>query len=238
MEPFAPLLVVQEHDRELDRLRHRLAALPERDGVVAVQTRLDGIAAAVDEVAGPLGDLDRAQSRLEDEAQGLKDQADAAEARLYSGEVNAVKELQALQADVAMLRRHQGEVEERALAVMEEREPLDAELTRLAGERSVAEADLAVAEAALADAVAAVEAEITAETAVRETAAAGVAADLLALYERCRSASPHRVGVAVLVGHTCQGCHLTIPAIEADALRTAAPGTVAHCDNCGAILVP
>ena len=238
MEPFAPLLVVQDHDRELDRLRHRLAALPERDAVTAVEARLAGIAAEVDEVAGPLGDLDRTEARLADEAQTLKDQADAAEARLYSGEVNAVKELQALQADVEMLRRHQGEVEERALGVMVEREPLDAELARLAGAREEAEAELAAASGALAEAVAEVEAEIAAETGVRDVAAAGVEPGLLALYERCRAASPHRVGVAKLVGHTCQGCRLTIPAIEADALRTAPPGTVAHCDNCGAILVP
>lgn len=238
MEAFAPLLVVQDHDRELDRLRHRLAALPERDALAAVERRLADLAAASDELAGPLGELDRTQSRLEDEAQAFKDQADAADARLYSGEVNAVKELQALQADVAMLRRQQGEVEERALAVMEEREPLDAEAARLAAQRSVADAERAAAAASLADAVAVVEAEIAAETAVRTAAAGAVTDDLLALYERCRSASPHRVGVARLVGHTCQGCHLTIPAIEADALRTAAPGTVAHCDNCGAILVP
>lgn len=238
MEPLAPLLAVQDHDRELDRLRHRLAVLPERDAVAALEARLAAIGAAVEAVAGPLGDLDRTQSRLEDEAQALKDQADAAEARLYSGEVNAVKELQALQADVAMLRRHQGEVEERALGVMEEREPLDAEIARLTAERSIVDAERETALTVLATAVAGVEAEIAAETAVRDAAAAEVEAGLAGLYERCRAASPHRVGVAKLVGHTCQGCHLTIPAIEADGLRTAPPGTIAHCDNCGAILVP
>ena len=238
MEPFAALLVVQDHDRTLDQLRARLVGLPERDAVRAVEADLAAIAAEEAEVAAPLAELDRTESRLEDEAQGLKDQADAAEARLYSGEVNAVKELQALQADVAMLRTHQGALEEQALAIMEEREPLDAEMARLAGARADAATRLASATAALAAAVAAVEAEIAAEAAVRDGATADVDAGLLALYDRCRAASAYRVGVARLVGHTCQGCHLTVPAIEAEALRAAPPGTIAHCDNCGAILVP
>ena len=45
--------------------------------------------------------------------------------------------------------------------------------------------------------------------------------------------------MARLVGNTCQGCRLTIPATEVDRIRKAGPdGDVAHCDNCGAILVP
>jgi len=70
------------------------------------------------------------------------------------------------------------------------------------------------------------------------TALNGIDAPMLALYERCRSIAASGIGAARLVGHTCQGCHLTIPATEVDALRKSPPGTVAHCDNCGAILVP
>jgi predicted nucleic acid-binding Zn-ribbon protein len=45
-------------------------------------------------------------------------------------------------------------------------------------------------------------------------------------------------GAARLVGVTCQGCHLTVPATEAERIKRAPAGSVAHCDNCGAILVP
>ncbi|MEI8001395.1 MAG: C4-type zinc ribbon domain-containing protein [Actinomycetes bacterium] len=238
MDPLAPLLVVQDRDRELDRLRHRHATLPERAVVAAGEADLLALAAEAAAVHEPLADLARTQQRLEDEAQGLADQAEAAHTKLYSGQVTAVKELQALQADVDMLRRHQGEVEERALVVMEEREPLDAALADVTGRQAARTTALDAARTALAVSVAEVEAEIAAEEATRAVAAAEVDPAHLALYERCRSASSHRVGVARLVGLTCQGCHLTIPAIEADALRRSEPGTVAHCDNCGAILVP
>jgi len=44
--------------------------------------------------------------------------------------------------------------------------------------------------------------------------------------------------VARLVGFTCQGCHLSIPATEVDRIRKEGDGALAYCDNCGAILVP
>jgi hypothetical protein len=238
VESLEPLLVVQEHDLALDRLRHRLTTLPEREDVA----RAEADVAALDvDIAGrtpPLAELARTQQRYEDEAQKLSDQADAAHAKLYSGEITSPKELQALQADVEQLRRHQAAVEEQALEVMEEREPLEAALAEVQARREARAGELVAAQAALAAAVAAVDAEIVAQQAVRDGATTGVDASVLALYERCRANSSSRVGAARLVGHTCQGCHLTIPATEVDALRKSPPGTIAHCDNCGAILVP
>lgn len=238
MESLEPLLVVQDHDLALDRLRHRHATLPEREQVARAQTDVAALDADIAARREPLAELARTEQRFEDEAQKLSDQADAAHARLYSGEITSPKELQALQADVDQLRRHQAAVEEQAIEVMEQREPLEAELAAVTARREARVGELTVAEAALAAAVAEVEAEIVAEQALRDGAAAGVDAAVLALYERCRANSTTRVGAARLVGHTCQGCHLTIPATEVDALRKAAPGAVAHCDNCGAILVP
>lgn len=238
MESLEPLLVLQEHDLALDRLRHRHATLPERARVDSSAADLAALDADVAARRAPLGELARAQQRFEDEAQKLSAQADAANTRLYSGEVTSPKELQALQADVEQLRRHQAAVEEQAITVMEEIEPLEAALADVEARRAARAGELEEARAALAAAVAEVEAEIAAQQAVRDGATVDVDAAALALYERCRAASASRVGAARLVGHTCQGCHLTIPATEVDALRKAPPGTIAHCDNCGAILVP
>jgi predicted nucleic acid-binding Zn-ribbon protein len=233
-----PLLVLQEHDLALDRLRHRRAALPERAAVADADAAVTALDAEIDRRRGPLADLTRTQEGHEAEALRLAAQADAADARLYSGEITSPKELQALQADVAQLRRHQSAVEDLALAVMEEREPLEAEVGALEAQRTALVAARDDHRDALRSAEAAVDAEIGAEQGLRDAAAAALAPTVLALYERCRSASATRVGVARLVGSTCQGCRLTIPATEVDALRNAPPGTIAHCDNCGAILVP
>lgn len=238
VDSLEPLLVIQDHDLTIDRLRHRHATLPEREVVATAELDVAALTAEADGLREPLAELARGQQKLEDEAQRLAEQAEAANTKLYSGEITSPKELQALQADVDMLRKHQARVEEQAIAVMEEREPVEAELADLEARSAQRDAELGAARAALAAAVAEVDAEIVAAQAERAASTAGVDAPVVALYERCRATSPSKVGAARLVGHTCQGCHLTIPATEVDALRKAPPGTVAHCDNCGAILIP
>jgi len=238
VDDLGPLLTLQEHDLALDRLRHRRATLPARTTVAEAETEIATLDAETATLRGPLGELARNQERLEDEAQALAEQAKSADRKLYSGEVSSPRELQALQADIEQLKRHQRTVEERALEIMEEREPLDAQLHALLASREERSADLATARAELAESEGEVDAEIAIERGLRDTAAAVVDAPLVTLYERCRANAASGIGAARLVGHTCQGCHLTIPATEVDALRKAPPGTVAHCDNCGAILVP
>ena len=238
MDDLGPLLTLQEHDLALDRLRHRRATLPARATVAAAETEIGAIDLEVAVGGEPRGELARHQERLENEAQALAEQAKAADRKLYSGEVSSPRELQALQADIDQLKRHQRTVEERALEVMEEREPLDAQMHALAATREERSADLSAARAELAEAEGEVDGEIAIEQGLRETAAAAIDAPMVALYERCRTNASSGIGAARLVGHTCQGCHLTIPATEVDALRKSPPGTVAHCDNCGAILVP
>jgi predicted nucleic acid-binding Zn-ribbon protein len=238
VDDIAPLLEVQEHDLALDRLRHRRITLPERPAVAAAEAAIAALEAEAKAIRVPLGELTRTEERLEDEAQGLSDQATAADKRLYSGEVTSPKELQALQADVEQLRRHQRAVEEQAIEIMEQREPLESELTVIATRHEQRSAELAAARAALAASEQEIDAEVALEREMRDTAAAPIDEPVLALYEKCRSAAASGFGAARLVGHTCQGCHLTIPATEVDRIRKAPPGAVSHCDNCGAILIP
>jgi uncharacterized protein len=155
---------------------------------------------------------------------------------MYSGEVSSPKELQAMQAEVEQLRRHQGDLETEELEIMEAREPLDAQLAELQARVAALDADLASARATLAVAEDAVKAEARGELAARQEIAGRIDAKLLAEYERCRSLTGG-TGVARLVGTTCQGCHLTIPSTEAERIKHAPEGTIEHCDNCGAILV-
>jgi predicted nucleic acid-binding Zn-ribbon protein len=61
-------------------------------------------------------------------------------------------------------------------------------------------------------------------------------ADLAATYERLRS-QLGGIGAAKLVGSSCGGCHLALPATELDRIRHAAPDALVYCDQCGRILV-
>jgi hypothetical protein len=232
------LLAVQEHDLALDRLRHRRATLPERVALAEAEAAGAALRARIAELAGPRDALANEQRKHEDEAQSLSQQAAAVEKRMYSGEVSSPRELQAMQADVEQLRRHQATVEERAIEAMERYEPLQAELTELENALTARVADADTARAALAAAESVIDGELEVETATRADAVAQVGdAALVNDYERRRAQSKGQ-GAARLVGNTCQSCHLTIPATEVDRIRHAPDGVVAYCDNCGAILIP
>jgi predicted nucleic acid-binding Zn-ribbon protein len=231
-----PLLDLQERDLALDRLRHRLATLPERATVATTTALVAALAAEITKVAAERDEVAAVERRLDDEAGSIAAAAAAAEQKLYSGEISSPKELQALQADVEQLRRHQRQVEDRQLATMEQREPLDARVAELEVGHASAEADLAAARDALGAAEAAIDAEVTDETAARAAVAGPISPDLVAVYERCREKG-NGVGAARLVGGTCQGCHLTVPSTEVDVIRHAPADQVSYCDNCGCILV-
>jgi hypothetical protein len=231
------LLDLQERDLALDRLRHRRETLPERAALAAAEAQVAALQAehgraveARDEVLGE-------ERRLDHEAQSFSAQAEEHERRLYSGEIASPRDLQALQSDVQGLRRRQRETEDRQLATMERREPLEGEVARVAEAIERAEAAVVTAHDALTAGEAEIDREADGERVVREELAAGIEAGLLANYEQ-RRAKAKGVGAARLVGTTCQGCHLTIPATEVDRIRKAPKGTVEYCDNCGAILVP
>ena len=158
---------------------------------------------------------------------------------MYSGSITSPRELQAMQGEVEQLRRHQRALEDRELELMESQEAIDGELAALAGRVGAAEDRASVARAAVVEQEAVIDAEIATETDARTAAAAGGSRPTC--WRSTTAAGPRRAasGVARLVGNTCQGCRLTIPTTEVARIRKAGPdGDVAHCDNCGAILVP
>jgi len=236
--PLEQLLVVQEHDSAIDHLRHRRTTLPERAVLSEAEAVIRELEAPIAEVRGRHDLVSRDVKRLEDEAASAAAKVGEVETSMYSGSITSPRELQAMQGEVDQLRRHQRALEDRELELMESQEAIDAELAALAGRVGDAEGRAREARAAVEQQEGVIDAEIARETDARTAAATDIPANLLALYDGCRAAA-RGVGVARLVGNTCQGCRLTIPSTEVARIRKAGPdGDVAHCDNCGAILVP
>lgn len=231
------LVALQERDLALDRLQHRLDTLPERDAVAADEARAAALSTRRRRVESDRDDLARQEARLDDEARALAAKAKDVETKMYSGEVTSPRELQAMQADVDQLQRHQRDVENRELEVMEQREPLDAELAQLDADLRTVAGELEAAKAALAASEGEIGVEVGVERAARDGIAGGLDAALVADYER-RRAKAKGIGAARLVGNTCQGCHLAIPSTEVERIRHLPDGTPGYCDNCGCILVP
>ena len=231
------LLELQTRDTAIDRLRHRRDTLPERAALESVRTELSTAGTRLAEATAQRDEVAREEQRFDDEARSLEDKAAEVERRMYSGEVSSPRELQALQADVEQLRRHRRGLEDRELDVMERRESLEPEVDELRTRVSELESEAERLGVALAEVEAEIDEELAGERAARDEIAATIDPGLLEDYERCRERA-RGIGAARLSGNTCQGCHLSIPSVEAERIRKSPPGTVAHCDNCGCILVP
>ena len=236
MSDLDRLLDLQANDTTADQLRHRRATLPERTELAEVQQRRAAREAGAVEPRALRDELARDQKRLEDEVAIVEDKAGSVDRQLYGGGVTAPKEAQALQADLESIKRRQATLEDQIIELMEQLEPMEA---------SLAEADADVAaltvregevRAAMEAAESAVDAELAHVVTARAELAAQVGRELLDEYDRLR---PPMDGVAVarLAGATCQGCHLTLAAAEVDQIRHLPADAVAHCPDCGRLLV-
>lgn len=181
-------------------------------------------------------DLTRSQRRLEDEIATIEAKATSENATLYSGTVRSPRELQALQDEVASLRRRIRSLEDDLLEILEESETLGAELARLLDRRAGHAAEADGLRTAVAEHEAAIAEELSGTALRREEAAARVPDDLLETYAALRQRLDG-VAVARLEGNRCGGCHLTLPATEVDAVRRAPSGELVRHEECGRILV-
>lgn len=176
------------------------------------------------------------QSELEEQVAGLMARRKGLEDRMYNARGSASRDLQAMDGEIDHLAQRRAEIEEVELELMEEQEPIDAELARVADERSQLESAAGVLRTAVVAAESVVSTEIATLEASRGVEAARLPTDLGDRYEVLRGRLAG-VGAARLVGNRCDGCHLELPSAEVDRIRHLPRGTVVTCDQCGRILV-
>ena len=233
---FDQLLALQDLDLRIHQLNHRRANLPELEALEANAVERAGVAALRAEVVAAHKELVRRQHLLEDEISQVTNRAAGHETTLYSGSVTNPRELQALQEDIDSLRRRQRTLEDQDLELMEEIEPLTAQMADLDGTSQALEAAAADLKAALDAAAAGIDAELAEATAQRATEAAAIDDAVVSDYEQLR-VQLGGIAIARLVGNACGGCHLSLPAVELDRIRRLDPDTRVVCDECGRILV-
>jgi predicted nucleic acid-binding Zn-ribbon protein len=235
MSRWDALLSVQEHDTTADQLVHRRAHLPSRAELDGVMGELRQLEATVAEVEGRRHELARGQQRLEDEITTLTEKAALHDKALYSGTIGNPRELQALQDEIAALKRRIGQLEDQELEVMEQIEPLDGQLAAAGSRRAELDERGAALRAQTAEEEVAIDAELDQVRAERGALADGIDPELLAEYDALR---PQSGGIAIarLVGGSCGGCHLALSAVEVDRIKKLPPDSPAHCEECGRLL--
>jgi predicted nucleic acid-binding Zn-ribbon protein len=236
MTDLEQLLDVQAHDTRIDQLRHRRATLAEIAEIADAEKRVEAEERRRAEADQRRATLAAEQRRLEHEAGSARERISSAEAALYGGAISNPRELQALQDEIASLNRRVGLLEDDEIAVMEQLEPVEAAIAehdaRIVEERATIDRlrdRLSVAEAEI-------DVELDAEQAARAVAVAAVPDALLGEYEAIR-ARAGGIGVARLSAGVCGGCHLRLPAVEVDRIKKLPPDALAHCEECGRLLV-
>ena len=230
------LLEIQQFDVDTDRLNHRRLNMEQRGSLeealaarATQQVEIDAVAASRVEVANR-------QRRFEDEAQIVSVRAAADDARLYSGEVQGLKDLEALQHEIAGLRARQEKLEDQALEAMEESEELAGRVKALEAERLDVDTKIEALETEIIAIEAEIDVEIDRISKARVAAVSGVDADLIARYERLHPG----MGAATVVcfdGSNCSGCPSVMPAMEVDRVKHEPSGSVLECRECGRIVL-
>ncbi|CAN5269483.1 zinc ribbon domain-containing protein [soil metagenome] len=236
MSELEKLLALQELDTATDQLHHRRNALPERAELAARRDALAALETTMAAAAGRRDELGRAQARLEDDVAAVEKRKAEVDRMLYSGRVSAPRDLQALQHEMGALERRQTSLEDAVLELMEQSDPVAAELDVFEQTRGALQADATRLADAVVEAESAIDAEVAELGRRRVQAAAEIPENLLTEYERLRSRLGG-TGIARLVGANCGGCHLTLPAMEIDRIRHARGTGVVHCSGGDWILV-
>jgi predicted nucleic acid-binding Zn-ribbon protein len=235
MSRWDALLAVQEHDTSIDQLTHRRRTMPARAELEAAMAELAKLEQRATEVETNRHELARSQQRLEDEIGSINAKAAQHDKTLYSGTVSNPRELQAMQDEIASLKRRVSQLEDQELELMEQIEPLDADLARLADERSALDEKAAALRVQIAEDEVSIDEQLATVRSEREQLVSGVEPELMTEYDQLR---PHSGGIAIarLVGGSCGGCHLALSAVEVDRIKKLPPEEPVHCEECGRLL--
>lgn len=176
------------------------------------------------------------QKRLEDEAAIIQARADKDDNRLYSGEIIAIRDLQALQDEIAGLRSRQGVLEDRAIEALMEAEELSGQAEALEEQQAAGGEKVTVLEAELAAEEAAIDDQLATLATTRTEVAARIEASAVDGYERLRQTFGPSTAVTFDPSSGC-GCPQQMPAIEVARIKRCAEGEVLDCAECGRLVL-
>ena len=228
------LLDLQAEDTALKRLHERRASLPEAKRLAEIKEQVAELTADLQHAEKQHAEIAREQDKLEGEIGMVDDKIGREEKRLFGGQVSNPKELGALQAEVAMLKRKRAQLEDALLEVMVQKEDAGATLERLKGEQETASRSAETLGKMVDDLLREIDLELEMHGAKRDSLRAPLPPDLVAMYEKIRE-TKNGVGAAALEGGTCQGCHTKLPNKEIEQMK--AEGGLQRCENCRRILV-
>ncbi|MGC3992566.1 MAG: hypothetical protein QM779_18070 [Propionicimonas sp.] len=230
------LLDLQAEDTAIAQLEHRRKSLPEHATLAEARVVRGRLGESLIAARTTVGDLQLDVEKAESDLVPVRERQARDQQRVDAGTVTDPKQLNALLDEITHLGRRISDLEDVELEVMEQLESATAEQDRLAAELADLETSMRAQIASRDEQVAAIDAEQATHQASRDGIAAGIPADLLALYDRIRPRAGG-VGAAALKGRRCGGCQLEATQSALVAYAAAAPNEVLRCEECERILV-
>jgi uncharacterized protein len=232
-EAQALLLDLQQLDTKLNQLDHKAKSLPQHAELAALGAELVTLRGATAEKLGAKEDADLELARLEGDVAVVEARIARDSERLEAS--SSVKDVAALEQELAALRKRRDDLEEIELTVMEKVEEAETLLASAKADvASLVERQSAL-EAARDAALTEITNERTHAAANRQTIASKVPEDLLALYTKQRDR--YGFGASLLQYGTSSANGVKLLENDLQAIRAAAPDDVIICPSSDAILV-
>lgn len=227
------LLRLQEQDNRLTRVAHSLKNLPQDKQLQELKPQTEQLRARLVEATGRLEDAKAEQQRLESDIRVVEQRLERDTERLQAS--SSQKDIEALEGEIASLRRRRTTLEDAELEVMERAETAERDVAAIRAEQEQLAASVDSLTSARDAEIARLERERDDASADRMVVAQGIPQELLDVYERQRSR--YGVGAAAVRGGVNLGTNLTLAPSDLAAVRAAAPDEVIIDSDSGAILV-
>jgi hypothetical protein len=229
------ILELQLLDNEIMQSNTKLKSLPEIEQLLHIEKR---VTAANDELAVVKSEADQIALELrrgEVDVETVTDRIKKDEARLSSGNATP-KELEQLQHEVESLKKRQEALEEIELEIMIRNDAVTARSNTLTTDLASLQTLKDEIAGRLQSATDEINKVIAEKNTARNLVAGKIEKPLLELYEKIRG-NGGGVGAAALVGNKCNGCNLSINAVEMERIKSLSKDELLRCEECRRILV-
>jgi predicted nucleic acid-binding Zn-ribbon protein len=229
------VLDIQNFDFTTTSLNAKAAGLPEIAAIASLTIKANNARDLRIAAETELSDVKRELSRAETDVEQVVSRITRDEARLASG-TGAAKELEQLQHELVSLNTRRSELEEVELEIMMRVDAIKERITTLQEEEAALALEIANLEISKENVLTVIGADLSAAAQERAKTVASVNPELIALYEKIRTAN-NGTGAAALIGNQCKGCHLTLNTSELQRIAALAEDEVPRCEECRCILV-
>ena len=229
------ILDTASFDQRTTALNHKAQTLPELALLTNLTTKSNNVRDLRIGAQTELSDVKRELLRAEADVEQIVMRITRDEARLNGGSASP-KELEQLQHEVGTLGVRRAELEEVELEVMMRIDEINARISELTEQETVFATEIADLEIRIENALASFNSELELIARERSETLASVSPELIALYEKIRT-SNNGTGAAALIAGSCNGCHLSINAIELKRIADISEDEVVRCEECRCILV-